>query len=319
MTCTLHTEARFSLEELFPGMFGTNDACVLSEEDDTLYIFDLKYGRNHVVEVGTAENPNPQLLYYALGALYKFRDFHPSRVVISIVQPRAPHEDGPVRSLSLDPMDLLDFADKLVAAAQAATTDDAELVVGEHCDDYFCLAKGICPALRKKATEAALVAFSGDPYPDQVPAPAVNPEDLTPEQMAKVMDAAKMIEGWVKAVKARALQLALAGEPPPGWKLVETRATRKWREVEDVIKTLTRDEGEAKEFLTVPELVSPAEAERVLRRLRPKLKAKEAAAIVNQLCDKVSSGATLAPENDSRPAIVKQDFLALISNDTEDC
>ena len=49
------------------------------------------------------------------------------------------------------------------------------------------------------------------------------------------------------------------------------------------------------EFLTAPELLSPAQAERMLKQLKMKLPA--------DLVEKVSSGSTLAPASDERPAL----------------
>lgn len=58
-------ERRFDLSSIHPGMFGTNDACVISPSRRTLHVFDYKHGKGHAVEAAG----NPQLRYYGLGAL----------------------------------------------------------------------------------------------------------------------------------------------------------------------------------------------------------------------------------------------------------
>ncbi len=61
-------EARFHLEWLHPDLFGTNDAN-FGVPLDVLRVYDYKHGQGVAVEV----EDNPQLKYYALGALAAFR------------------------------------------------------------------------------------------------------------------------------------------------------------------------------------------------------------------------------------------------------
>jgi len=84
-----------------------------------------------------------------------------------------------------------------------------------------------------------------------------------------------------------------AGTPVPGYKLVPKRATRQWI---DPAKAQAALEGiglDATE-LTETKLVSPAQAEKVLK--------KRKLAMPDDLIVAVSSGDTLATEDDPRPA-----------------
>src|SRR3546814_16725691 len=77
-----------------------------------------------------------------------------------IVQPRAPHRDGPVRRWETTGMELLDWAVELVDAAKRTARPDAPLNPGEWCK--FCPAAPTCPALRQKALDVAKAEFAED-------------------------------------------------------------------------------------------------------------------------------------------------------------
>jgi hypothetical protein len=86
-----------------------------------------------------------------------------------------------------------------------------------------------------------------------------------------------------------------ADVPVPGWKLVNKRATRQWANedvADDVLsKVISKDE------LYVAKMISPAQAEKVLKKLGQQLP--------DDLVVAVSSGSTLAREDDPRPAVVQ--------------
>jgi hypothetical protein len=91
-----------------------------------------------------------------------------------------------------------------------------------------------------------------------------------------------------------AQQLLEAGVEVPGWKLVPKRATRKWVDDKKVLTTLT-EAGLNIEQLTEPK--SPAQMEKVLK--------KHNVPLPSDLIVSVSTGSTLAPEDDPRPAVLQ--------------
>lgn len=273
-------EERFHLKELHPDLFGTSDAVLYFEEEKLLMVVDYKHGKGLAVE---AEN-NPQLMYYALGALMKTK-LPCSHVEMVIVQPRCFHPDGPIRRWKIDVIDLLDFSADLVDAAKMTENPNSEIVPGDHC--RFCPAAPICPGLHQTAIEAAQEEFS----------PAFS---YDPAKLGEILGKIPAIEAWAKAVKEFAFREAQAGRIPPGYKLVPKRANRKWR-----------DEEQAEEFLLLELGLSPVEA-----RQEPKLKSpaqieallsKEDKKRLEEIIIKESSGDTLAPVADkrktSKPAI----------------
>ena len=89
--------------------------------------------------------------------------------------------------------------------------------------------------------------------------------DLTPKQIAEVLDKLAVIEVIGAAIKARAIELAHAGTVIPGYEAAFTNARRAWSSEDDaagVLTTLGLKKGER----YVTELLSPAQAEKLLRK-----------------------------------------------------
>ena len=285
-TDVLAIETRFSLEKLYPGMFGTNDASVYKPSDKKLIVYDYKHGQGHAVDVVD----NPQLKYYALGACLLERHRPISEVELVIVQPRAPHKDGPVRRWSISAMDLMEWAGELVASAKATEADDAPVAAGDHCQ--FCAAAATCPELRSKALTAAKATFQA--YPEGWTPPA--PEGLTLEQLAAVMQRAELVKDWIRAVQEHAHQMAEHGHVIPGFKLVDKRATRKWRDEIGAQDYAIKHGCGASQVYAEPKTKSPAQLEKMI----PKA-AREGMA---EFVSKESSGTNLVRDADTRPEVL---------------
>lgn len=271
----LTIEERLDLGHIQPGMFGTADAIVL--DGRTLHVFDLKYGRGKAVEV----EENPQLICYAAGAAHRYHNRGVDEVRLVIVQPRASHPKGPVRSYELDFVDLAIWLGELRAAAERANEEDAPLAPGDWC--RWCKAAPMCPALRQKSLSSAQDEF-GD---------FMEPTLLTPDQMAEVLSEVETFKIWLKSVEKYAHDQAMSGRPPTGYKLVAKRATRRWKSG-DTVEEILGGVRTSPDCFTEPVLKSPAQVEKAVGKefyannLRHCVEAK-------------SSGAILAPESDPRP------------------
>ena len=291
----LHVEQRVHVNE---SVYGTADAVVWQPEQQALHICDLKHGAGVPVEV----HGNLQLKIYALATLLTFK--YPARTVTAtIVQPRCPHPDGPVRSVTYDVVDLLDFhADlldgiKRVELAQLNVLNeggdsfDATYLKPSEKGCRWCLAAPKCPALKSKAQTLAKQVFApGLPY--------------DPKALAETLDFLPILEGWIKNTREFAYGEAEQGRDVPGWKLVEKRATRKWLEQEDIAGRLELA-GIAMGDCYESKLISPAAAEKLLP--------KDQRGLLDELTVKESSGHTLVHESDKRPA-VKLDAASAFSS-----
>lgn len=272
----LHIEQRFSLSRLNPPFDagGTADAVLVHNTDPILEVVDLKGGRGVVVEA----KGNPQLRTYALGALLTFRGYDVQHVKVTIVQPRAGHRDGITRSETFHVADLMEWAADLLAAMRCARQawDDFEqgsqdpagvsawasiyLSPGSHC--RWCPANGLCPALARKAEEEARLWFTDESGEQK----RNTPDRLTPEEVARILDHADMIQDHLNAVRAYAQSQAEGGVRIPGYILVEKHGREAWLpDVEAKVRAACEfAELPAAKFQNEPRLKTPKQIRKAL-------------------------------------------------------
>lgn len=267
-------EHKFDLSSVHPGLFGTADAWVYFPKSKKLLVADYKHGAGIPVEVQN----NSQLMYYGLGALVSL-NLHVMSVELAIIQPRCNHQDGAIRTWEFDALEILEFEEKLKLAAMATEHPEAPLVPGEHCQ--FCNAAPTCPALFGKALETAKNEFQKTSY------------DM--DKLSKTLEWLDVFENWIKNVREFAYEEARHGRTPPGWKLVQKRASRKWKQDEDrtaeALECLLPDQ----ESYWERKLKSPAQVEKLL--------AKNEKHLLIDLVMSESSGTVLVPESDKREAV----------------
>jgi hypothetical protein len=275
-------EHQFDLSRLHPGMFGTCDAVIIYKHAGLIRVFDYKHGQGVPVEV----KDNPQLMYYALGALLTIT--HPvTEVEMVVVQPRCSHRDGPVRRHRIPAIELLDFSTDLIEYAKATEAPDAPLVPGDHC--RFCPAAATCPALERQAAEAFTASLV-----------EAEPKTFDGARLADWLGKLDVIEGWCKAIREAAYAEASAGHTIPGFKLVQKEGRRAWLDAQEVEKWIRKHAPEAQVLMYAsPELLSPAQMQKLAV-----FKGKDNPywAKLSELCPKKSAGTALVPESDSRPA-----------------
>jgi hypothetical protein len=286
----LHVEQAFHLDWLDEELWGTNDA-VIDQPWGRIAVLDYKHGVGYKVE---AEG-NVQCLFYALGAIHASNG-HPDTVEIHIVQPRASGE--PVSVWTLPAADVVAWGnDVLMPAVRATRAENAPLNPGDHCQ--FCPGRcwsvdgavKTCPAIEQKALEAACQGFGAIiPVKKELILPV--PEDMIAEQVARLMDFVDLLGPWIKAVQEECKKRMLAGKEIPGWKMVEGRRSRSWKDEAEAAKQLS-GLGSA---IFKTELLSVAAMEKLLKENNGKLE------ILKGLVEE-TRGATLAPATDKRPAV----------------
>lgn len=99
----------------------------------------------------------------------------------------------------------------------------------------------------------------------------MKPGSLTPKQIAQMLDTLAMMEKIGDAVRAHAVELVHAGTVIPGYEASFTAARRMWVDDESA-NTILKDMGLATKERYSVELLSPAQAEKLLRtkKLWPK-------------------------------------------------
>ena len=269
-----------------------------------IVVIDFKYGYFPVRLVNDAGEVNPQLLYYAYGALELHRWKH-KYAVLEIVQPRC-QEVPPIQSHRVLAGEVKKWGDEILFERLHAIDDPAApLNPGGHC--HFCPALAACPAVQAESNKLAMTDFgelssarSGFAISRLSP---IIPDD--PERLSRVLKFAPVVDAWLRACEAAAQAELEAGREVPGFKLVAKRSNRKWPDGKSniqVVKALGVPMGRAKNCYTEPELLSPAQMEKVL--------GKET---VNQVAVKPDAGVTIAAESDRREAVgPTRDFEELL-------
>lgn len=278
-------EKRLDISNIVAGVYGTGDAIAYREAPTRrVTIADLKYGKGVAVDV----KENEQELTYAIGVVKRYHNRGVDEVELVIVQPRAPHRDGPVRRWTTDVVGLYEHAMALQDAEERTRDPDAPLVPGDHCK--FCKAVAICPALRDRVWR-----ITGSSRNVLGTLTMADPAKYDAEALAQALKDRELVATWVKGVEKFGHSEALAGRVAPGWKLVAGRSSRSFKDEEEAALTL-QIAGIEKDDIYETKMRSPAQIEVLI----PK---KERSAFMAELVVKTPGKPALAPLDDDRPSI----------------
>jgi hypothetical protein len=209
----LFTEQRVDFSNIVPDGFGTLDSAVLDNRSRVLHIFDLKYGRTPV----EAEN-NTQGLLYALGFYNEngfLNDF--DKITIHIVQPRIYN----LSNWTISVEEMISLGESIKPKADLAISKDAPRVPGEkQCE--WCSARGNCLPLDNFTKN--ILGNEFDNFDDNSLPP------LSDERKREILDNSDIIVSFLKAVKNEVFHDLNNGGKLNGYKLVEGRSYRKWKE-----------------------------------------------------------------------------------------
>lgn len=272
-------ETRVGFGDFLPDVFGSTD--LLGRIGNRAIVLDWKFGDGVAVEA----EENAQLMFYAAAAMrtdaVKWVFDGATEVECIIVQP-------PSIKRWVTTVDRIKaFENELKAAVKLAQQPDAPLQHGDHC--RWCAAKPVCPKMTG-AVDRALKAKI---------------ESLDVVHIGGYLKNAELLEQWITDLRALAHQVLESGKEVPGWKLVAKRATRQWVDEDEAAKALAQSMSH--DELYTKKLISPAQAEKVLKKAKQELP--------KDLVVAVSSGSTLAPVDDPRPAVLQigQQLTAALS------
>lgn len=276
-------ERQFTLDELAPGMdmFGTADLVAYRPSQRRLIVIDLKSGAGIVVQAFG----NPQLRYYSLGAALSLPGLPIDDIDMYIVQPRVA---DPVKRDTIDSLELLEWSADLLIAARATQVADAKAVAGEHC--RFCLAKRACITYELHALEAARDDF--DVIEGEITVSMPDPAELSAEDLARRLDLLPALKDWIKTMEAMAFQRIQRKDTIPGYKLVAKQSRRKWKDEEAAVDWMLAN-GISMDDACKVTFMSPAQAEKLV---------KDKTGMAD-LVTSESTGLTLVPDTDKRPAV----------------
>lgn len=251
---------------LTPAIWGRCDVAHWHEESATLTIVDYKNG---FVDVQAEENE--QLQIYAAASIYTHK--LPARHVrLVVVQPNSFMPVPRVKQWVTTAEALFAFAERVARIPDG----EKKFVAGEQCK--YCPMFGRCPASADVLVKIGTMLANA---PDAVPL----------DQVALFTACKKPIEDWFKGLDKAATKKALAGNVPPGMKVVLTTKHRDWRDEAAARKEIVAALGV--DSLSPP---TPAQAE--------KLGMDKSWVEANS--QKPDGGPALAFESDKRPAFVRK-------------
>lgn len=304
-----------------PNQGGTLDFAALRPGRAT--VTDHKFGNSPENIVWAEENT--QAMLYSIGLWrdprwqhYGFKDF-----VLRINQPRLRHFDEWHTTANR----LAEFEDYARERMALAWTLDAPRAPGpKQC--RFCKVRASCAANAKMQEDMLSGVFTDETVQtveDMADFKQRLDDDLigfrlhfaqvwelSTAQMAAMLPFRGTAESWWKRMHTELLRRAVAGEEIPGRKLVESRSRRRFKSKAEAVERLL-SLGLKTEQIIEESLVSPAEAEKLLRKVG--IRAKDIPQTLQGVVMKPPGKATLAPLSDRREALV--DMASVVFEDED--
>jgi hypothetical protein len=256
------------------GELATGTADFIALNDGVLHVCDFKFGKGDLVFAAENEGGvrllNPQLAMYASGAMYELGYLGVEKVVLHVYQPRRNHVD--TVEVTLDEMG--DFAE-LVRKVADDVRKRPHVYYPSPKACRWCPGRAFCSA-RKSMVESMVAAEFNR---------------LQPHEMAEALKQIPNIRQWCDDIETGVVALLRRGDKVPGYKLVEGRATRRWRaEAEQELPAVLGDDA----WRVERKLITIGDAEARLGKGHE---------IIERLTTKPQGAPHLAPESDPRPAL----------------
>lgn len=236
---------------------GTPDAVLFDPDSRAIYIWDYKHGYG-VVEA----YENYQLSDYLVGVMFKYGVTEEevdsdADIYLRVVQPRAIHRDGPIRTWHLKASEVRKYATALKTAALANLDGTGQCQSGSHC--RYCNARHACPA----SIEAGMHLYEV--------ASAPTPLRMPPEAMALQYEinlrAMEHLKSMNAAFETQLFGKIRQGETIPGWELRDTKGRTVWDKPAEEIFILGDLMGV--DLRKAPEAITPKQAQKLGVKLMP--------------------------------------------------
>lgn len=268
------------------GATGTSDVIAIIDGGETLLVADLKTGSGVQVD---AED-NDQCGMYGSGALRSLpKDVAAKikRVTAMIIQPPRNHVSETTWTIE----ELAERDERLKAAAFEVNEADVLWAAGATPEEMmlflrpsekackFCAAKATCPALLGQVVETVAPALA-DKFPNldkslgkELAAAIIPPADEPDiERLVQVWKARNLIQGYLSAVEVEIDRRLHEGLDVPGMGLFIGRAgNRAYSDAEAAEAILKSSRLGADAIYKPREIVSPAQAEKLLKKDKPRV------------------------------------------------
>lgn len=247
----LFIEQKVQIARVHSQNWGTPDYYAWGQLPDgrlKLTVWDYKFGFG-IVEAFE----NWQLIDYVAGLVgeAKLDGLQEQNCVVDmrVIQPRAPHRDGPVRSWMVKASDLRAYWNRLEMAAEDATSvKPTASPTPDGCKN--CLGRGHCEALQRAAARAA---DHGEHY---------LPLDLSPHalglELRNLKQAQALLEARVSGLEAEAAGRIKQGERVPFWALDSAPGRLAWTKTVPEVMALGQMLG--LDLAKPTDVITPAQA-----------------------------------------------------------
>lgn len=208
-----HLETRYEWQKDNWFLSGTPDFWHYNPDSCRLTVRDLKYG------YGWAEpEENWQLLCYVILIMEKYPELTINNIDIGIVQPRANHPDGPIRTWIFEADLIRNYRNQIIYAIESALKDSPITKSGSHCR--------YCPGLLHCHSAQAAANFALD-YANLLSTTDL-PIDKAVKNLEIISAAIKSLESHKVALDEYCIAKAKAGEITPGYECSPSVSALKW-------------------------------------------------------------------------------------------
>lgn len=254
---------------------------------NTLYVIDFKYGAG--IKVNAFENS--QSMLYALGTLNSLEllfEREIKRVNIVIIQPRMDN----ISEYEISVADLLKWGESIKPKAQKAYDLCKKVIDGS--DDIFnpknfnptkegcrwCQGQSLkrCKAHAHAGYSAAIEGFDNLTIEKKTNLSAISVNDKTirdpyfldNKDLAAIWLKASLFKSFIEDLNNEITNRINSGQTVPGLRLIPTEKPRAWKDDEEETIKAMRTAGLQQKDYCKWDLISPTEAENILKEVKPK-------------------------------------------------
>jgi hypothetical protein len=251
-------EDRIACPQIHELSWGTADAWLYNPKSSTLTIWDFKFGFESVDAV-----ENYQCINYANGLMDRLGllngEDQNMTVDIRVIQPRAYHGGGTIKSWKTQGSNLRGYFNHLRMGAARALQPGAQVHSGSHCK--HCQSRHNCSA----ALDAAMSMYESTR--DAIPL-VMSPVNLG-VQLTMLKRAKEHTEKMYDAYLERANVISEQGKYVPGWVRTPTKGKLKWDQPAGVILAVGDMVGV--NLRKAEALITPTQAKAKLKKLDKKV------------------------------------------------
>lgn len=243
-------EHQMSATRIHKACGGTPDAFGFRADTATIHVGDLKGG---FIPVDVF--PNWQLIGYLAAVLDNFPQWEQAArwVEFTIIQPRAFHRDGPIRTYRTKTVDIYVYFDELRSAAEWAM-NGVEAIAGPQCDN--CAARAgcnACHAAGARAREISMEVF------DNVLTPAAVDYELV-----RIEEAQRMLDARLTGLRAHAVHMIRTGKSLPNWSMQAGTGRLQWLDEAAERSAIALGDMMGKDVRKPVKAITPTQAAKVI-------------------------------------------------------